>query len=314
MPNSPKTLIENLSKKADRITDAIERKQAAVDRALYVAERDLFALVVEQFLSRLSIRDGIVENTPGNLALLQQLDNVFDQFQREILGGVMPVFVDGLLEVVAMTGELYTGMEAATVLDAIARDNAVIRAAVGVDNAGNVLRGTVLWDVSNASPVRDGLKNVILKGIQSGATLRDFTAQIKDYVTGTPGTAGRLRTHYRTYAYDLFNQVQEAKNEQFRRGLDLQWFLYVGDLIRDSRVFCQKRAGKVFAVIEADTEWPNDRDLVGKSSGIPYNPRIDRGRWNCRHRIRYITEEMADQIDAAKVKRIKQKYGGSTSD
>jgi hypothetical protein len=170
-----------------------------------------------------------------------------------------------------------------------------------------------LWDVSNAAPVRDGLKNVILKGIQSGATLREFTAQIKDYVTGTPGTAGRLRTHYRTYAYDLFNQVQEAKNEQFRRGLDLQWFLYVGDVIADSRVFCQKKAGRIFAVIEADTEWPKDPDLIGRSSGIPYNPRIDRGRWNCRHRIRYITEEMAEQIDAAKVKRIKQKYGGSLS-
>lgn len=313
MPNNPQTLIADLSKKADRITDAIERKEAAVDRALYVAERDLFALIVEQFISRLSIRDGVVENTAANLALLSQLDRVFDQFQREVLAGAMPLFVDSLFEVVAMTGELYTGMEAAAVLDAITKDNAVIRAAIGVDNAGKVLRGTVLWDVSNAAPVRDGLKNVVLKAIQSGDTLQVFTKSVKDYVTGTPGTQGRLRSYYRTYAYDLFNQVQEAKNEQFRRGLDLQWFLYVGDVIRDSRTFCAKKAGKVFAVVEADAEWPKDPDLIGRSSGIPYTPRIDRGRWNCRHRIRYITEEMAAQIDAAKVKRIKQKYGGSLS-
>jgi hypothetical protein len=313
MPNNPQTLIENLSKKADRITDAIERKEATVDRALYVAERDLFALIVEQFISRLAIRDGVVENTAANLTLLSTLDRVFDQFQREVLGGAMPVFVDSLFDVVAMTGELYTGMQAATVLDAITKDNAVIRAAIGVDNGGNVLRGTVLWDVSNAAPVRDGLKNVVLKAIQSGDTLQAFTKSVKDYVTGTPGTQGRLRSYYRTYAYDLFNQVQEAKNEQFRRGLDLQWFLYVGDVIRDSRVFCAKKAGKVFAIQEADAEWPKDADLIGKSTGIPYTPRIDRGRWNCRHRIRYITEEMAAQIDAAKVKRIKQKYGGSLS-
>ena len=311
MANNPQTLIDGLSKKADRITDAIERKEATVDRALYVAERDLFALMVEQFISRLSIRDGIVENTAANLMLLSQLDRVFDQFQREILGGAMPVFVDSLFEVVAMTGELYTGMEAATVLDAITKDNAVIRAAIGVDNAGNVLRGTVLWDLSNAAPVRDGLKNVVLKAIQSGDTLQAFTKSVKDYVTGTPGTQGRLRSYYRTYAYDLFNQVQEAKNEQFRRGLDLQWFIYVGDVIKDSREFCARKAGKIFAVEEADKEWPNDPTLIGKSSGIPYTPRIDRGRWNCRHRIRYISREMAEQIDPAKVKRIEEKYGGT---
>ncbi len=310
MPNNPQTLIADLSKKADRITDAIERKEATVDRALYVAERDLFALIVEQFISRLSIRDGIVENTAANLTILSQLDRVFDQFQREILGGAMPVFVDSLFEVVAMTGELYTGMEAATVLESITKDNAVIRAAIGVDNAGNVLRGTVLWDLSNAAPVRDGLKNVVLKAIQSGDTLQAFTKSVKDYVTGTPGTQGRLRSYYRTYAYDLFNQVQEAKNEQFRRGLDLQWFIYVGDVIKDSREFCARKAGKIFAVEEADKEWPNDPTLIGKSSGIPYTPRIDRGRWNCRHRIRYISREMAEQIDPAKVKRIQEKYGG----
>lgn len=86
-------------------------------------------------------------------------------------------------------------------------------------------------------------------------------------------------------------------------------YLYVGDVIKDSRTFCRKKAGRIFAIQEADAEWPNDRDLIGRGSAIPYTPRIDRGRWNCRHRIRYITEEMAEKIDPAKVARIKQKYG-----
>jgi hypothetical protein len=83
----------------------------------------------------------------------------------------------------------------------------------------------------------------------------------------------------------------------------------VGDVIKDSRTFCIKKAGKVFAVIEADTEWPTDPDLIGKGSGIPYTPRIDRGRWNCRHRIRYISEELAKKLDPKKVAQIEQSYG-----
>lgn len=308
---TPQQLIERLSKKADDITLSIERREKVMDRALVAAERDLFVLIVQQFFSQLKIVNGVVANTPDNLLVIQRIDDTFALFQREMLGGVMPKFSESLLAVAGQTGELYVGMGAASVLEAIARDNAVIRASIGIDAAGNVLRGSVLFDLSAAAQVRDGLKSIVLKSLQTATPLSSFTKQVKDYVTGTPQTTGRLRSYFRTYAYDLFNQVQEAKNEQFRRGLDLQWFIYVGDVIKDSREFCARKAGKIFAVEEADKEWPNDPTLIGKSSGIPYTPRIDRGRWNCRHRIRYISREMAEQIDPAKVKRIEEKYGGT---
>lgn len=307
--NDPQALIARLSRKADAITDAIERRQLVVDRAVHRAEKDLFALLVSDLLGRLSVRDGKIEATEYNYKLLARIDAVFDTFRREVLTNTLPEFVNALFSVVAMTGELYTGMEAEATLNAIAKDNAVIRAAIGIDPSGNIVQGSALWEVSTASQVRSDLKIVVLRSIRSGATLGEFTRAVRDFVTGTPQATGRLRTYWRTYAYDLFNQVQEAKNEQFRRGLNLEWFLYVGDVIKDSREFCRKKAGRIFAIKEADAEWPKDRDLIGRGSAIPYTPRIDRGRWNCRHRIRYITEEMAEQIDPAKVKRIKEKYG-----
>lgn len=309
MPDKAATLIARLSKKADAITDAIERRQMLVDRAVAQAEKDLFRLILADLAGRLVIRDGKIENSPYNLALLARIDTVFDAFTREVLRSVLPEFTQGLFAVMALTGELYTGMQAPEILAAVAQDNATIRAAIGIDDAGNIVRGSVLWEVSTAAQVRNDVKQVVLRSIRSGATLREFTTALKDYVTGTPQATGLLRTFYRTYAYDLFNQVQEAKNEQFRRGLGLEWFLYVGDVIKDSRDFCRSKANRIFAVIEADTEWPKDPKLIGKNSGIPYTPRIDRGRWNCRHRIRYITEETAERIDAAKVARIKSKYG-----
>jgi len=309
MPDNPQKIIAELAAKAERITKAIDARQSRLDRAVYQAERDLFALIVQDYVGRLTIRDGVVEASATNLQTLAALDVLFDRFQATVNSTLMPEFVDGLFGVVAMTGELYAGMAAEQTLNAIAADNTVIRAAIGIDNTGSIIRGTALWDISTSAPVRDGLKQVVLRGIQGGNTLRDFTKAIRDYIVGTPNITGRLQSYYRTYAYDLFNQVQEAKNEQFRRGLDLQWFIYSGSIIDDTRTFCAKKAGKIFAVQEADAEWPNDPDLIGRTSGIPYNPRIDRGRWNCRHRIRYITEETAAEIDPAKVKRIKQKYG-----
>lgn len=207
-----------------------------------------------------------------------------------------------------MTGELYAGEAPAATLAKIIADNTLLLRAIGVTASGNVIKGSILWEVSNSPQVRQGVKSVVISAIQSGWTLAEFTDGLRTFIRGIKGATGRLVNYWRTYAYDIFNQAAEVKNEQFRRGLDMQWLLYVGDIIKDSRAFCVKKAGNVFAVIEADTEWPDDPDLVGKKSGIPYVPRIDRGRWNCRHRIRYITEELALQIDPAKVKLIKAKY------
>ena len=123
------------------------------------------------------------------------------------------------------------------------------------------------------------------------------------------GECGKLTSFWHGNAYDLFNQAAEIKNEQFRAALKLHWFIYAGDIIKDSRAFCIAKAGKVFADVEADTEWPNDPNLIAKNSGIPYTPRVDRGRMNCRHRIRYITRELAVQLDKKKVELIESKYG-----
>jgi hypothetical protein len=149
---------------------------------------------------------------------------------------------------------------------------------------------------------------MIVRAIILGQAVRDFISSLRTYIIGTKEQDGRLLKYWKTNAFDLFDQAAEIENRRISEKLDLRWFIYVGDIVRDSRAFCIKKAGKVFASIEADTEWPKDPDLIGKNSGIPYTPRIDRGRWNCRHRIRYISEELAVQIDPKKVSIIKKKY------
>ena len=301
-------LLSRLSKKATDIADEIESRQSALDSRLSALERELFDLLQIELFGALEFEGGKLKSSSKNLLLLTRIDNVFEQWQRQFGVGLLREFVVGLLDVANMTGEMYAGMGAEQLLRNIATDTAVLHSAIGVDATGNIIRGSVLYDISQAFQVRQDIKNVVLQAVRQGQTLRDFSQALRKFVVSTPGTSGRLKTHWRTYAYDIFNQATEVKNEQFRRGLDLQWFIYVGDVIKDSRPFCAKKAGKVFAVVEADKEWPSDPDLIGKGSGVPYVPRIDRGRWNCRHRIRYISEEMAVILDKEKVKRIKKKY------
>jgi len=309
MPTEIDILIRRVSRSADAITDAIDDRAGRVDRSVLNAQRVLLDRVVNFLLSNLTFRDGVVENSVRNLALVSRVDEIFLAWERETMPGVLVGLVDGLFAVTAMTGKMYDGMGALATIQGITENNAAIRAAIGIDEAGRVVRGSALYELSAAAPVRTGLKDVVLRAVQTGTSLRDFQGIVRLYMQGNRQATGRLQSYWRTYTYDLFNQVQEAKNQQFAEDLELDWFLYVGDIISDSRDFCRKKAGKIFAVVEAKNEWPKDRDLPGKKSGIPYRPLLDRGRWNCRHRIRYITEEMARQIDEKKVDAIKKRYG-----
>lgn len=309
MPTESERLFASLSKKADAINDAIDKRQRAIDSDLTRLEKDLFTRLQSELFGDLEFENGRLKTSRKNLLLLLRIDAAFDAWLREFQTGVVRDFAASLMSVAALTGEMYKTGNAEGLVNQIAEDNATLRAAIGIDEKGRVVPGSILYDVSTVGQVRQDIKMVVLHGIQRGQTLREFSTALRNYVVSTPQATGRLKSYWRTYAYDLFNQATEIKNEQFRRGLDLEWFIYTGSIIEKSREFCIKKAGKVFAVVEADAEWPKDPDLIGKKSGIPYVPRIDRGRWNCRHRIRYITEETAKQLDPDKVEAIKNKYG-----
>ena len=309
----PSEILKALEKKAEAISAAIDLKQVATGKQIASAEKELFSLILERLFQRLKFdNDGKLINSTNNLAVLVQIDKAFEQFRKVVLKNVLSRYVSDLIEISRLTGEMYTGEASATILAKIAADNGLLLASIGVTQSGTVVKGSILWEISNSATVRQGAKGVVVAAIHGGFTFSELANALMRFFLGAKGATGRLQQFWRTYAYDLFNKAAEIKNEQFRRGLNLQWFLYVGDIIKDSRKFCVAKAGGVFAVIEADTEWPNDPDLVGKNSGIPYIPRIDRGRWNCRHRIRYITEGLAKQIDPVKVSRIKVKYGSDS--
>ncbi len=101
-----------------------------------------------------------------------------------------------------------------------------------------------------------------------------------------------LQRYLRQYAYDSFNNVFEAGNNLAAQALGLEYFIYEGTVIDTTRPFCAKKAGKVFSTEEAK-EWVNDADLIDKKTRGSYRPLIERGRYNCRHQIRYISDTLA---------------------
>jgi hypothetical protein len=127
--------------------------------------------------------------------------------------------------------------------------------------------------------------------------LKDYIKLLKVHITGTENIDGSLVKYYKGFAFDTYQQFDRVSNVEYAKELDLQAFIYEGGLIETSREFCIKRDGKVFTIDEAAT-WVNDPTLPKtkeeRETGVViYNPLEDFGRFNCRHMIRYISNEIA---------------------
>lgn len=111
-----------------------------------------------------------------------------------------------------------------------------------------------------------------------------------------------LRRYASQMAQDSLMQFDASINTRIGIESGATKWKYYGDVIRDSRPFCKKHAGKVFTLEEIEETWAGS--WKGKAAGDPF---IVRGGYNCRHHWRPIfdtedipeTEEEAPELNAS---------------
>jgi hypothetical protein len=287
-------IIEQLSGYTEkRIVAAI----AALEKQNKGLQSELLNLLLQDFVSKITLKEGKIELTAANLAKVSELDKLFSNFKVEFIDDQMSKFTEELLQIAELNGEYYAALGFdQKVVDGISKANELIKARIGVTGSKNaIVPGGYLDTLAQTAEVKQVLKNIVISQITTTRNVQEFTKAIGNFVKGTPDVDGALVRYYRQYAYDSYNQVLEVKNQEFAKGLGLKWFIYVGSVIQTTRPFCSKRAGKVFSTDEAET-WKNDPDLIQPSTSASYNPLLERGRYNCRHMIKYVSEEMARRL------------------
>lgn len=273
------------------LATAIDSDVVRLDKALQELQRDLFELLVTEFLTGLETTDGALKTTVGNLARVSAIDRLFDRFRRGGINSLLDGFAARLDEITAAVADYFRIGWAPSRVDRIAEVNTAIHAVIGIKD-GELIPGGYLDRLAQGEELRNALKKYMTTSIANRASLRSLTSGLSLLVKGSKDADGILQRHYRQYAYDTFNQVRELKARQFAESLGIRHFIYQGSVIETSRKFCRKRAGKVFTTKQAEG-WKNDPDLIDKKTAATYNPLIERGRHNCRHWIDYISEETA---------------------
>lgn len=271
--------------------------QKSLERKLRRAEASLLRRVLSDVLPKFGANDGVLNRGVRNMSKVNLIERVFDELAADEVSPILKQYAEALLGIAGKDAAFYlaTGFDEAKV-KAIAKDLSLLRQVIGIDPMGGLNESGFLYRLGDSFEVRESLKKYMVDAIATGAKLIDFQKGLKAIIQGTSEVNGALVNYWQSYAYDTYSRVREVSNLHFADELELNNFVYTGGIILSSRTFCVKKNGKVFSRKEALDNWPKDPDLIDKKHVASYNPLIDRGRYNCRHFLMWISDERAAEM------------------
>jgi hypothetical protein len=120
----------------------------------------------------------------------------------------------------------------------------------------------------------------------AGEKFSELVKTVRGVMVGHVDRAGRPMAQYaRQAAFDTTMNYHNEVNLQKANDLGFNHYLYVGDIIKTTRPFCETRAGGVYTRGQI-TSW-NRFNWQGKSGPAMTN----RGGYNCRHHWRPVKPE-----------------------
>lgn len=289
-------LLAYLSEWGSRFDSRLSELIESLEKRVQGLQRALWREILEAF-GELFGTDGkrLARGTKNVSASLAKLERLLDRFEGVRIAEELRLFAAELIEVGGLTVEYYEATDGRAKARAIEKSLNLLRAVIGIDGAGALIAGGYLDRLGKTEAARELLRSYVVNSIVSGRSLFDFRNGFRELIVGNPDTEGALQRYWRQYAYDTYNKAHEVVNVSMADELNMSHFIYQGSIIPTSRQFCRKRAGKVFTRAQADT-WKNDPDLIDPKTKDTYNPLIERGRYNCRHWINWISEDLAAEL------------------
>jgi len=290
-------------KERKRLNDLFLRKENYIDSKLKGLEGDvrtmqrrLLELIMSDYIGKFKVEDGKIIVNEYNMRLAREVEDLMDRFSAKFQKSVLKDFAADMLKLTDFSSDYYKGMGFSEAkIKSIEEGLGFISERIGITDKGNIIKNSYLDSLSENSEVRKEIKDFVINSVAGQKNYAEYLKGMKELIVGNELVEGALQKYYSQFAYDTYNQVDSAINKTFADNLGLTHFIYMGSLIDTSRAFCIKRAGKAFSV-EETKDWKNDPDLIDKKTKDTYNPLIERGRYRCRHSIRYISEELFNEM------------------
>lgn len=274
--------------KLDKIKrDFINNSLTDFDAALKQFQKELLKFIQSEFLPQM--KDGKLTYTAANFRDANIFTAKIDKFLQDLAPAFKEIAVK-MLESAQYSADYFSAAAKvkATTAD-IDTKLAVLSQRIGIDYKTNkVIEGSYIYRLSKMDAIRNQIADYITNSIANNADWKSFQQGMKDIVVGNKNVDGSLVRYSKQYIHDTARQASQTIDNAFADKFGLVYFLYFGDEIETTRPFCRSRFGKVFHKDDVKN-WPDDLPYFQPN----YNFFIDRGGYNCRHQIRWITRAEA---------------------
>jgi hypothetical protein len=128
------------------------------------------------------------------------------------------------------------------------------------------------------------LQQMLSQNVNTGGSFQGMYKQIQDFIKGTETEDGKLLRYSKQITKDVLFNYSRSYQQSVASDLALEFYLYVGGVIRTSRDWCREKAGNFFHHKEVESwageESPGKRPDTSKSSIF-----IFAGGYGCLHQI-----------------------------
>ena len=251
-------------------------------------QRKVYERILDKFIDKLEKdEDGNVKNNDHNRRLLNEIDEVFKEYNKKEGRQTIELFLQSVTSIMSFNQGYFQAFDGnARTLKIMPKVKDFMKGWLGIK--GDVVEPNGYLDklVSN-DPAKIALKNQAMKIVIGQEGFEDAKKQIKTLIDGNQNTMGALEKHHRNFAFDLYSQIDRATSDVIRNDLGFVFAIYEGGLIETSRIFCEEHDGNIYHISEIKDFNPTEAKPPN------YNPITDLGGYGCRHHLNWISTAMA---------------------
>lgn len=285
---TPDQLVNQLTTTLD---DALEDFYKALDPA----QKEAYARVIAA-TKGLDTRNGRIRPSLNNLRIMQRIQS---ELEYSINNRGYNDAVEKLSEVIDKVSEIQNQYFSSVVTE-------FTPSAVFAELRNIGIKQTIEGLTSKGISANIGakLQDILKVNITSGASFKELSKQLSDYMTDSKTGEGALKKYATTYSTTAVYQYSAQYNQLATNDLGFEWFVYDGGKQKTSRPFCVKmieaRSGCMKYIHKSQIPELLKGHIcsgnvhINDKTGLPdgliegttaANFQIYRGGWNCRHKL-----------------------------
>ncbi len=278
-----------------KIVRTIDKAVSDFDKSIPRVQREIFSEIEIILLSLDVDKQGNIKTTAANLRKIKTLKK---RINRAILDpdyiSAVRKYTKDFTDVTTVYNDYFK-----RVFDDYSKPSSLTQ--IKIDTIKEVT--TLLTETGIQANITNPISTILKENVQSGAGFGNTAQRIRDFLTDNKTGKGALDRYTNVIINDTLNTYARTFSNLVSEDLDLNWWRYVGALVKGSRPWCQSMTGK---------EWVHRSELpklphIFSVKQVPLNPKtglpqgmkagtngnnilVLAGGWNCNHQFIPVSE------------------------